>query len=144
MLCHNAVFQGRFELEPNMAEVLGVPQKFIDSFTFKMPIKTGKLNKKVACVNSMAAGLRYADRVLTVSPTYAVECSTDPEKGVELEMFFKQGRATGILNGVKEGISPANPEFVLKTGLTCGTFTTATVDAAKAELKGLEAELDGS
>merc|ERR1719171_209610 len=135
LLCHNAVFQGRFELEPNMAQVLGVPQKFIDSITFKMPIKTGKLNKKVDCVNTMAAGLRFSDRVLTVSPTYAVECSTDPEKGVELESFFKAGKASGILNGVKEGISPANPEFVMKTGLTCGTFTTATVDAAKDELK---------
>lgn len=29
----------------------------------------------------MAAGLRYCDRALTVSPSYAVECCTDPEKG---------------------------------------------------------------
>merc|ERR550514_2560768 len=88
-LCHNAVFQGRFELEPNMAEVLGVPQKFVDSITFKMPVKTGKLNKKVSCMNTMSAGLIYSDQVLLVSPSYAIECSTDPEKGVELETFFK-------------------------------------------------------
>jgi len=134
-LCHNAVFQGRFELEPSIASVFGVPQKYIDSITYRMPIKTGKLNKKVMCINTMAAGLQYADRVLTVSPTYALECSTDPERGVELEGLFKLGGCTGILNGVKEGISPANPEFVAKTGITCGTFTVATVDAAKAELK---------
>ena len=29
----------------------------------------------------MAAGLKYCDRALTVSPSYAVECCTDPEKG---------------------------------------------------------------
>jgi len=32
-------------------------------------------------VNTMAAGLKYCDRALTVSPSYAVECCTDPEKG---------------------------------------------------------------
>ena len=32
----------------------------------------------------MAAGLKYCDRALTVSPSYAVECCTDPEKGGSL------------------------------------------------------------
>ena len=36
---------------------------------------------QITCVNTMAAGLRYCDRALTVSPSYAVECCTDPEKG---------------------------------------------------------------
>jgi granule-bound starch synthase len=82
----------------------------------------------------MAAGLKYADRVLCVSPTYAVECSTDPEKGVELEDMFKAGRATGILNGVKEGVSPSNPTFVAKTGMLA-TWNASSADAAKAVLK---------
>merc|ERR1719316_2331855 len=83
----------------------------------------------------MAAGLKYTDRVLLVSPTYAVECSTDSEKGVELEALFKAGQATGILNGVKEGVAPHNPIFAEKVGLICGTYTAQTADAAKAELK---------
>jgi granule-bound starch synthase len=107
----------------------------VDSITFKMPLKVGKFHEKITCVNTMAAGLRYADRVLTVSPSYAVECSTDPEKGVELEDLFAAGRVTGILNGVKEGVSPAEKTFVAKTMMCCGTFTTANVDAAKDELK---------
>jgi granule-bound starch synthase len=134
-LCHNAVFQGRFELEPNLASVFGVPQKYIDSITFNMAVKVGKKNKKTSCVNTMAAGLKYCDRVLTVSPTYAIECATDPEKGVELEGLFKQGQVAGILNGVKEGISAANPAFAMKVGLSSGCFTVDTVDAAKAQLK---------
>merc|ERR1712048_1093260 len=100
-LTHNAVFQGRFEVEPSLAEVFGVPQKYIDSITFNMATKVGKKNTKVSCVNTMAAGLKYSDRVICVSPTYATECSTDPERGVELEGLFQLGQATGILNGVK-------------------------------------------
>jgi len=134
-LCHNATFQGRYEAEANLAKVFGVPQKYIDSITFQMSLKVGPKNKKQSCVNTMAAGLKYTDRVLLVSPTYAVECSTDSEKGVELEALFKAGQATGILNGVKEGVAPHNPIFAEKVGLVCGTYTAQTVDAAKAELK---------
>jgi len=134
-LCHNAVFQGRFELEEGLAEILGVPQRYVDSITFKMPLRIGKYNEKVNCVNSMAAGLRYCDRALTVSPSYAVECCKDPEKGVELEELFAMARVTGVVNGVKEGVSPADKNFVTKTMMSCGTFTPATAVAAKAELK---------
>jgi len=135
LLCHNAVFQGRFEREEGLAQVFGVPQRYIDSITYKMPLRVGKYNEKVNCINTMAAGLRYADRALTVSPSYAVECTTDPEKGVELCDLFTRGKCTGILNGVKEGVSPAEQNFVTKAQMTCGTFTAATADAAKAELK---------
>ncbi|CAE8582482.1 unnamed protein product, partial [Polarella glacialis] len=135
LLCHNAVFQGRFQREEGLAEILGVPEHYVKSITFKMPLQVGKYNEKVDCVNTMAAGLRYTDRVLTVSPTYAMECSTDPEKGCELEDLFAMGKVTGILNGVKEGVSSADQNFVTKTMMTCGTFTAATATAAKAELK---------
>jgi granule-bound starch synthase len=100
-----------------------------------MPVKAGKFNEKVTCINTMAAGLLYADRALTVSPSYAVEVSTDAKMGVELEGIFAKANITGILNGVKEGVSPAEKNFVTKTKMTCGTFTAATADAAKAELK---------
>lgn len=61
----------------------------------------------------------------------------DPEKGVELEALFKMGNCTGILNGVKEGVSPSDMNFVTKTMMSCGPFTAATADAAKRELKNL-------
>merc|ERR1719277_1634018 len=44
-------------------------------------------------------------------------------------------KVTGILNGVKEGVSPGNKNFVAKTKMMCGTFTAATASAAKAQLK---------
>eukprot|EP00931_Biecheleriopsis_adriatica_P114518 TRINITY_DN902_c1_g1_i5.p1 TRINITY_DN902_c1_g1~~TRINITY_DN902_c1_g1_i5.p1 ORF type:complete len:672 (-),score=165.43 TRINITY_DN902_c1_g1_i5:322-2160(-) len=136
-LCHNAVFQGRFEREEGIAEILGVPERYLDSITFKMALRIGKENERVSCVNTMAAGIRYCDRALTVSPTYAKEISTDPEKGVELEDLFSMAKVTGVLNGVKEGVSPSEQNFVTKTMMTCGTFTAATASVAKAELKAL-------
>jgi len=134
-LTHNAVYQGRFKLEQNLAHVLGVAQKFVRNITFNQPVQIGEYDKKVACVNHLAASLLYCDRALTVSPSYAVEISTIEEKGVELEKLFAAKRCTGILNGVKEAVSPLNPIFVKKAKIICGTFDASTVDKAKAQMK---------
>merc|ERR1719191_2112781 len=83
-LTHNVVYQGRFKLEPGLANILGVSEKFVKNITFNQPILIGP-NKKEAVVNSLGAGLVYCDRALTVSPTYATEISTLPEMGVELQ-----------------------------------------------------------
>lgn len=134
-VCHNAAAQGRFEHKEGLSEAWGVPEHYMDSITFKQSLQVGGLIDKVDCVNTMAAGLRYADRSLTVSPSYAVECSADTEKAIELEHFFARGKVTGILNGVQESFSPSDQNFVAKTKMTCGTFTVATAEAAKAKLK---------
>jgi granule-bound starch synthase len=133
-LTHNAVYQGRFKLEPGLANVLGVPEKFVKNITFNMPILIGP-NKKEATVNSLGAGLLYCDRALTVSPTYAGEISTLPEKGVEIEDLFAAKKCTGILNGIKEAVSPMNEIFLKKAKITCGAFNADTADKAKAEMK---------
>ena len=92
---------------------------------------------QVSCVNTMAAGLRYCDRALTVSPSYAVECCTDPEKGVELESLFTLAKCTGpascinlasrpgILNGVKEGVSPSDKPLGSSGALDLGSAGTS-------------------
>jgi granule-bound starch synthase len=133
-LTHNAVYQGRFKLEPGLANVLGVSEKFVKNITFNMPILIGP-NKKEATVNSLAAGLVYCDRALTVSPTYAGEISTVPEKGCEIEDLYAAKKCTGILNGIKEAVSPLNEIFLKKAKITCGPFTAETVDNAKAVMK---------
>ena len=61
------------------------------------------------CVNPMAAAIRLADKVNTVSPSYAREILevNDPERGFsggegledDLQQAFEQNRLTGILNG---------------------------------------------
>jgi len=62
------------------------------------------------CVNPMAAAIRLADRVHTVSPTYATEIikPNDPGKGFhggegldkDLQNCADQGRLFGIINGI--------------------------------------------
>lgn len=65
-------------------------------------------------ISYLEAGLRHADRVTTVSPTYAREILT-PEYGYGLEGVLK-ARGTefsGILNGIDETIwNPANDRFL--------------------------------
>jgi starch synthase len=56
-------------------------------------------------ISYLKAGLRYADRVTTVSPTYAHEILT-PEFGFGLEGVVRDrgGEFSGILNGIDDGI----------------------------------------
>jgi len=135
-VCHDARSQGRFERNEDLSELWDVPEHYLDSITFRQSLQlVGGSTDRVDCVNTMAAGLRYADRSLTVSPSYALECSADTLKAAELEHFFAKGKVAGILNGVKEGILPSNQNFLSQTTMNCGPFTAATAEAAKAKLK---------
>ena len=79
-----------------------MPQQHFDSITSRLPLRVGKYNEKINCVNTMAAALNFADHALTVSPSYAVECAIERVKGAELEVSFALGKVTGIPDGVKE------------------------------------------
>lgn len=62
------------------------------------------------CINPVASAIRLADRVHTVSPTYAAEIvkPNDPSKGfhggegleTDLQTCAEQGRLLGIINGI--------------------------------------------
>jgi len=86
---HNAAFQGNFPLD--QAEPLGLPHWVLtpDGIEFY-----GRLS-------FLKAGVCCANRVTTVSPTYAKEICT-PEFGYGLEGLFRARGAdlTGILNGI--------------------------------------------
>ena len=86
---HNLAFQGEFAAE--VFRALALPDAF---FSMQGLEFYGK-------VNFMKAGLHYADRITTVSPTYAKEIQT-AEFGFGMEGLLgsRAGSLSGILNGV--------------------------------------------
>ena len=80
------------------------------------------------CLNILASGILRADKVTTVSPTYAKEIMT-AEYGCELEKILRSRRAdvVGILNGIDiDEYDPARDEKIARV------YTPATVAAGKA------------
>lgn len=87
--------------------------------------------------NTMAAAVQYADRVTTVSPTYAQQIQT-PAYGETLEglLSFISGNLVGILNGIDtESYDPETDKFLQKT------FTADTIDSRQANKIALQEEL---
>lgn len=99
---HNAAFQGNFPLAG--AARLGLPGDVLvpDGIEF-----FGQLS-------FLKAGVRYADKVTTVSPTYAREIRT-PEFGCGLEGLFdaRGDDLTGIMNGIDAQVwNPAADRYL--------------------------------
>jgi starch synthase len=93
MTVHNLSFQGQFPRE--LLATLGLPPHAyaIDGVEYH------------GTIGYLKAGLALADRITTVSPTYAAEIRT-PEGGMGLDGLLRQ-RAdvlTGILNGIDDTI----------------------------------------
>jgi starch synthase len=88
---HNLAFPGKFP--PEMLTALDLPQAAmgIDGIEF------------YGMISMLKAGLRFADRVTTVSPTYAAEIQTEAE-GMGFDGVLRsRGRAVcGILNGIDD------------------------------------------
>lgn len=94
---HNMAYQGAFPKESIVRVGLGW-----EMFTAEQLEFFGK-------VNFMKAGILYADRITTVSPTYANEIVT-PEGGFGLDGLLRTRAAdlAGVLNGIDE--DEWNPE----------------------------------
>jgi starch synthase len=86
---HNLAYQGAFP--PEAFGLTNLPDEF---FGIEGAEFYGQLN-------CLKAGIAFADRITTVSPRYAREITTE-EFGCGLDGFLRkrQGRLTGILNGV--------------------------------------------
>ena len=100
---HNLAYQGLFDARV-LAEI-GLPAS---AFSVAGVEFHGALSY-------MKAGLFYAERITTVSPTYAREIQT-PEQGCGLDGLLRDRRAvlTGVLNGVDEAVwNPATDGLLL-------------------------------
>ncbi len=100
---HNLAYQGIFEKKA--LDRLGIDKKYfhMDCLEF------------YGQVNFMKAGIAFADRITTVSPTYAKEILT-PEFGCGLEGFlqYHSAKLTGIVNGIDtEQFSPSSDKMLV-------------------------------
>jgi starch synthase len=108
---HNLNYQGRWNLE-EVRSWSGLPAELFgpDGLEF------------YGDANLMKAGIRWADLVTTVSPTYAREITT-PERGEGLDGMLRQvrdaGRLVGILNGLdQQRWDPAHDPYASFQSLT--------------------------
>lgn len=89
MTVHNLAFQGK--ASPGLLGSLGLPPQSyaIDGVEF------------YGTISLVKAGLQFADRITTVSPTYAAEiCTADAGMGFDGLLRARAGILTGILNGI--------------------------------------------
>jgi starch synthase len=89
MTVHNLAYQGQFPRE--LLDTIGLPP---ESFSIHGVEYYG-------AIGFLKAGLQFADRITTVSPTYAVEIQA-PEAGMGLGGLLQARRnfLSGILNGI--------------------------------------------
>ena len=102
MTVHNLAFQGAFPAA--LLRPLGLPEA---AFTVDGVEYHGQ-------IGFLKAGLRLADRITTVSPTYADEiCSDEFGMGLQGLLRGRADRLTGILNGIDTEIwNPATDTLI--------------------------------
>lgn len=101
---HNIQYQGKYGMEI-LEDVFGIPQ------TAKTIVEHD------GCVNLMKGAVEMANRVTTVSPTYAQEI-LDPwyAHGLDTILRAREWKLTGILNGIDtDGYNPAADAAIYQT-----------------------------
>lgn len=101
---HNIQYQGKYGMEI-LEDVFGIPQS------------SRTIVEQDGCVNLMKGAIEMADKVTTVSPTYAQEI-LDPwfSHGLDTILRAREWKLTGILNGIDtEGYNPETDPLIYKT-----------------------------
>jgi starch synthase len=111
MTVHNLAFQGLFP--PDLLAATGLPPQ---SFTIDGVEFYGR-------IGYLKAGLQFADRVTTVSPTYGREILT-PEAGMGLDGLLRARSAvlSGILNGIDDAVWNPADDFRIAAAYTGRTI----------------------
>ena len=130
---HNLAFQGLFA--PTVLTDIGLPPQ---------AYATSALEYHGA-ISYLKAALVFADRLTTVSPTYAAEIAT-VEAGMGLDGIIRERAAavSGILNGIDDDVwDPSTDKLIAaRYDVTTVTKRAANTRALRARL-GLESEADG-
>jgi starch synthase len=132
MTVHNLAFQGNFPAE--LYRVLGLPSSALSIEGIEY----------YGGVGFLKAGLQFADRITTVSPTYALEIST-PGGGMGLEGLLRKRSAvlSGILNGIDDAVwDPASDPYLVSNFTVDEIAARAGNKRALQDRFGLEARSD--
>ena len=129
---HNLAFQGQFPRE--LLASLGLPpwSYSLDGVEY------------YGAIGFLKAGLRFADAITTVSPTYATEIRT-PEAGMGLDglLRLRGGSVVGILNGIDDTVwDPATDKLLAGRFTAADLSGRATNRAAVGARMGLHADPD--
>ncbi|MBC8124481.1 MAG: glycogen synthase, partial [Candidatus Kapabacteria bacterium] len=101
---HNMAYQGMYDPQRAM-EFCGFPVR---------EFYTGSWYEQDGIFNAMKAGILFADKITTVSPTYAQEIRWTPEgMGLQGALQSRGGDVIGILNGIDSTVwSPLHDENI--------------------------------
>lgn len=118
---HNLAFQGLFFA--HHLEQLQLPPAFFQMHGLEF----------FGQISFLKAGLFYSDHITTVSPTYAKEI-TQPAFGYGMESLLlerqKEGRLTGILNGVDDAIWEPKNDSLLSARYSADDLRAKTINKA--------------
>jgi starch synthase len=125
MTLHNLAFQGIFD--GDLTPLLGLPR---DTFGIDGVEYYGR-------TSFLKAGLMFADRLSTVSPTYAREILRSPHgMGLEGVLAKRRDRLTGILNGIDDSVWNPASDPSLDTN-----YDASSIDAKASNKASLQREL---
>ncbi|CAL9064797.1 granule-bound starch synthase 2, chloroplastic/amyloplastic-like [Musa acuminata AAA Group] len=126
LVIHNIAYQGRGPVDD--FSLVDLPDHYLDLFKFYDPVGGEHFN-------IFAAGLKTADRVVTVSHGYAWELKT-PEGGWGLHEIISDNdwKFRGIVNGIStESWNPNSDVYLTSDGYT--NFSLETLQLGKAQCK---------
>jgi starch synthase len=131
---HNLGYHGLFP-KATIAK-LGLPSKLI------FPLSPFEFYGQL---NSLKAGICFADEVITVSPSYAEEIQTERfGHGLDGVLREHRKRLTGVLNGIDEKIWTPARDPHLEQGFSIGRLSRKTPNRAALLKKfGLDADFEG-
>lgn len=126
MTIHNLKFQGRWDLE-KIKDALA-----IDDYYF-----TDDKLEYYKDANLLKGGLVYANKITTVSETYAKEITTmEFGEGLDGLLYARQNDTVGILNGISDDWNPKTDPFIFEN------FTEKTLAKKKINKTELQKELN--
>lgn len=126
MTVHNLKFQGRWDLE-KIKDALA-----IDDYYF-----TEDKLEYYKDANLLKGGLVYANKITTVSETYAKEITTaEYGEGLDGLLYARQNDTVGIVNGIGDEWSPKTDPFIFEN------FTDKTLAKRKKNKTELQKELN--